>query len=203
MQAESSFRRVTVKRASGRKDMLRFLAIFLALVAAYYALTLSPWVDAHVLFPVMKASARGASATLGALGVRTTAKGVLVQGPRYAVAVRRGCDPLEPIVLFVAGVIAFPAAWRQRLPRLVGGAFFLFGLNLVRIDSLYLLGAKQSPLLDSFHLAWWPAFFILCALALWVLWLLSLRRPGSDAQPAAPARNATPNTRAPSRAGGA
>lgn len=73
--------------------MLRFLAIFLALVAAYYALTLSPWVDAHVLFPVMKASARGASATLGALGVRTTAKGVLVQGPRYACRVETCSDP--------------------------------------------------------------------------------------------------------------
>jgi exosortase H (IPTLxxWG-CTERM-specific) len=159
--------------------MLRFLGIFLALVTVYYAATLSPWVDANVLYPVMKASARGTSALLNLFGAKTTVMGVEIRGPDYAVAVRRGCDPLEPIVLFAAGVIAFPAPWRRRLPALVVAGVFLFGLNLVRIVSLYLLGADKSSLLDSFHLWFWPAFFIICSLVLWVLWLQWLQRSGS------------------------
>ena len=151
--------------------MLRFAGVFLALVVVFYASTLSPWVDAHVLFPVMKVSARGSSMLLNFVGVKTTVHGVVVRGPSYAVAVLRGCDPLEPIVFFAAGVMAFPAAWRRRFIGLVLGSSFLFFLNLVRIDSLFLLGASHSVLRDSFHLCWWPAFFIVCSLVLWVLWL--------------------------------
>jgi exosortase/archaeosortase family protein len=84
---------------------------------------------------------------------------------------------LEPIVLFGAGVIAFPAPWRRKVAGLLIGGAMLFGLNVVRIASLFLMGASKSSLLDDFHLFWWPAFFIICALALWVAWLRSLPRP--------------------------
>src|SRR5271168_2334217 len=83
-----------------RKGMLRFLGIFLGIVVVYYSLTLSPWVDAHAIYPVLKASARGTSTLLDLGGVKTTVDGVIVHGPDYSIAVRRGCDPLEPIVLF-------------------------------------------------------------------------------------------------------
>jgi exosortase H (IPTLxxWG-CTERM-specific) len=157
--------------------MLRFLGIFLALVSGFYALTLSPWADAHLLMPVMKASARGTSALLNLAGCKTTSEGVTVFGPGYSVAVRRGCDPLEPIVLFSAAVIAFPASWRKKLAGVAVGAAFLFGLNLLRLVSLYLLGAHKSSLFENFHLWLWPAFFILCSLALWVSWLLWIQPP--------------------------
>jgi exosortase H (IPTLxxWG-CTERM-specific) len=171
--------------------MLRFLGVFFATVAVYYSLTLSPWVDANALYPVMKVSARGTSALLNLIGVKTTVEGVVVRGTGYSVAVRRGCDPLEPIVLFAAGVVAFPAPWRRRLPALAAASVLLFGLNLVRIVSLYLLGAGKSSMLESVHLWCWPAFFIICSLALWVLWLRWIRNPipsaGSGAQTQPPA----------------
>jgi exosortase H (IPTLxxWG-CTERM-specific) len=147
------------------------LGIFFAIVVIYYSLTLSPWIDANVLYPVMKASARGTSTLLNLIGVKTTVEGVIVRGLDHSVAVRRGCDPLEPIVLFAAGVMAFPAPWRRKVLAIAVVSAFLFGVNLLRIVSLYLLGARKSPLLDSFHLRWWPAFFIFGILVLWVLWM--------------------------------
>ena len=166
------------KPGADREKMLRFIGVFFGLVFAFYALTLLPWVDANILFPVMKASARGSSVLLNLVGARTITEGVVVRGPSYAVAVQRGCDPLEPIVFFTAGLMAFPAAWRRRFAGLAVGGTFLFFLNLVRIATLYLLGASHSSQLEAFHLWWWPAFFIVCALALWVLWLLWIRRLG-------------------------
>jgi exosortase H (IPTLxxWG-CTERM-specific) len=157
--------------ASGAKMALHFIGVFLTFIGVFYVLALSPWVDANMFFPVMKVSARAASALLNLAGDKTTAEGVEIRGLGYAVAVRRGCDPLEPIVLFAAGMMAFPATWRQRLIGLAIGGSFLFLLNLLRIASLFLLGANKSALLDSFHLCWWPAFFIVCSLVLWVLWL--------------------------------
>ena len=176
------------KTGAEKKAMLRFIGIFLGLVFAFYALTLSPWVDAKILFPVMKTSARGTSALINLVGVKTITEGVVIRGSNYAVAVRRGCDPLEPIVFFAAGLVAFPAAWRQRFIGLIVGGTFLFFLNLVRIATLYLLGANHSSLLESFHLWWWPAGFIVCALALWVLWLLWIRRLATQSKSDAPGK---------------
>ena len=165
------------RRELRRKATWRFLGVFLGTVAVYYSLTLSPWIDANVLYPVLKASAQGTSALLSLGGVKTTVEGVIIRGPTYSVAVRRGCDPLEPIVLFAAGVIGFPAPWRRRLSGVFAAGALLFGLNMVRIASLYVMGAKRSPMLDSFHLWYWPAFFILCSLALWVCWIRWIQRP--------------------------
>jgi exosortase H (IPTLxxWG-CTERM-specific) len=177
MKRAASFGEIPNRPASRRKDMAHFLAIFLAVVAIYYCLTLSPWIDAKVLYPVLKASARGTSALLNLGGFKTTVEGVIIHGPAYSVAVRRGCDPVEPMVLFAAGVVAFPAPWRRRLQGIFAVAFFLFALNLVRIASLYLLGLKKSSLLDAFHLWYWPAFFIICSLLLWVLWIRWIQPP--------------------------
>jgi exosortase H (IPTLxxWG-CTERM-specific) len=185
MKAELLTPRLPTGQAQ-RKAMLRFLGIFLGTVAVYYALTLSPWVDANVLYPVMKASAQATSVLLNVTGVKTSVEGVVIRGPLYAVAVRRGCDPLEPLVLFTAGVLAFPATWCQRLSGLAIGSALMFGINVVRIFSLYLLGARGSSLLESFHLWWWPAFFILCSLALWVVWLQWIRGAGQATPCAAP-----------------
>jgi exosortase H (IPTLxxWG-CTERM-specific) len=177
MKAERATAKPPDGPASPKKQTLRFLGIFFSLITMFYVLTLSTWVDARILFPVMKASARGTSLLLNLIGSKTTVDGLIVRGPDCAVAVRRGCDPLEPIVLFAAAVIAFPARWRARLAGILLAAVFLFGLNLVRVASLYLLRAKKSPLFESLHLVWWPAFFIAAALALWVLWLRWTRRP--------------------------
>jgi exosortase H (IPTLxxWG-CTERM-specific) len=199
MKAKPSLPGVPAREGCRRGAMLRFLGIFLATVAVYYALALSPWVDAKVLYPVMKVSARGTSALLNLMGVKTTVEGVVVRGADYSVAVRRGCDPLEPIVLFGAGVMAFPAPWRRKLPALVVASAFLFGMNVVRIVSLYLLGSNKSSMLETIHLLCWPAFFIICALALWVLWLRWIQRPVLALESAVQARTATPKPRGPWR----
>jgi hypothetical protein len=51
-----------VRKAAQCGKAPRFLGVFLALVGLYHALTLPPWVDANVPYPVMKATARSASA---------------------------------------------------------------------------------------------------------------------------------------------
>jgi exosortase/archaeosortase family protein len=177
MKVDSLNSETKATRRSNRNAMLRFLGIFFGLITIYYALALSPWVDANALFPVMKFSARGTSVLLGLLGTKTTVEGVLVRGPACAVAVRRGCDPLEPIVLFAAATIAFPTGWRRRFAGILCAAMLLFGLNLVRVASLYLLRANGSAFFESIHLVWWPAFFVAASLVLWILWLCWIRQP--------------------------
>lgn len=156
------------------KPVRRFLCTFLCFIAAYYSLTLIPWVDRTVLYPVLELTAHSSSFLLNLADEGTTTRGIVVQGSGFAVAVRRGCDPLEPIVLFGAAVISFPAPWKRRVQGFAVGAVILFVVNLVRIDSLYWLGKHKSPFFETAHLELWPAFFILISLTLWFFWLRCL-----------------------------
>ncbi len=154
-----------------RRDALRFLGWFMVIVAVYYGLTVIPWVDRCLIYPVLEFTANGASKILNLFGCHTTLKGVVIQGPDFAVAVRRGCDPLEPIMLFCTAIVAFPSSWRPKLWGIAAGSILLYSLNLARIVSLYLLKRSQSAWFYSVHQEWWPALFIVIAILLWFVWL--------------------------------
>lgn len=161
--------------ACDRSGVLRFLAVFLGCVIVYYALTLVPWVDRHLLYPVLELTAHSASALLNLIGAATSVRGVVVQGADFAVAVRRGCDPLEPILLFSAAVLAFPAPLKFKLGGWLLGAPLLFALNQVRITSLFLAGRARLSWFYPLHQEWWPALFIFAAVVLWLVWLRCVR----------------------------
>lgn len=145
-------------------------------MALFYAATIVPWVDGNVMYPVLGWTARGASVLLRAAGEETSAQGVVVAGRDFKVAVRRGCDPFEPVVLFGAAVIAFPAASRKKLVGLAIGSMILFGINLVRVASLYLAGRSHPAWFECVHQEIWPALFILFSVLLWLAWLAWARR---------------------------
>jgi exosortase/archaeosortase family protein len=164
-----------------RRAAFRFLAIFVAVIALFYAITLSSWVERHAILPVMRVSADGVSWLLNLGGARTTVDGVLIRGPDFSVAVKRGCDPIEPIVLLGAALVAFPSPWRFRAGGFLVGATILFALNLVRIATLYLAGRAQVSWFEPLHQEWWPAGFILTAFLIWFGWLRRLqKRSGLD-----------------------
>lgn len=163
-------------RAIAPNPVRRFLLVFLGVVVAYYLLTMIPWVDRNLIYPVLEFSAQASASLLRLTGETVTTQGVVIQGKSFAVAIRRGCDPLDPMALFAAAIAAFPSPWKRKALGLAVGSITLFALNLLRIVSLYWLGQDHSRLFDAVHQEIWPAFFILCALGLWCLWLLWINR---------------------------
>ena len=158
----------TNRQPAGRA---RFIVIFLLVVGGYFGLAAVPWVDQTIVLPVLKFSASGAASLLALFGVAAQAEGVLVKGDGFSVAVRSGCDPLAPIALMAGAMLGFPSDWLRRFIGILLGAVILFGLNLVRIASLFLTGRAHSSWFYSLHQEWWPAFFIVVALLMWWGWL--------------------------------
>jgi len=71
------------RRETGQSQVRRFLLIFLGIVGAYYALTLVPWVDRNILYPVLQLSAQASSLLLNLTGESTTTKGIVIQGATF------------------------------------------------------------------------------------------------------------------------
>lgn len=114
--------------------------------------------------------ARAAEALLKLLGYGVEAAGATISGKSFSVEVKRGCDGIQPVTIFAATVLAFPATWRARLLGLSIGALLLQALNVVRVSSLYWIGARFPRRFEFAHVTGWPVVMILLALLLWAAW---------------------------------
>ncbi len=113
------------------------------------------------------------------LGLQAQVHGLSITSPVFGIAVRRGCDGIEPAWIFSAAVIAFPNPLRRKLAIVPVGIILILALNLVRIVSLFYIGWRL-PLFFSFaHLELWPAAFLVLIMVMWIRWA---RTPSIEAR---------------------
>ena len=65
----------------------------------------------------------------------------MIQSPQFTMAIRRGCDAVEPTWLLCAAMISFPAPLLHKLWGIVAAIILLQILNLIRIVTLYWIGS--------------------------------------------------------------
>ncbi len=80
----------------------------------------------------------------------------------------------------MAAIAAYPASLRAKLIGLVGGLAAITVLNLVRMISLFYIGAYFPQYLDMAHLLIWQGVMILSVVILWLFWA---QRWGQARQP--------------------
>ena len=146
--------------------------IFGLVMGLYYAATLTPFFK-HKLFPsYLRANAEAAAVILNVLGHPTIVSGRTVSAGGFAIDVSRGCDGIEPSVLFAALLLAFPCPLARKIPGILIGTLLLLAINLVRIASLFLIGLHFPQTFHLMHADVWQVVFILLAI---VFCVLSLR----------------------------
>jgi exosortase H (IPTLxxWG-CTERM-specific) len=148
------------------------------LLAGSFTIISVNWVNDHVIEPFTAGIARLSGAVLNLLGQPVTMRGTIIQGPRFAVNIRNGCNGVEAMLIFLAAVLAFPAAWRSRFTGLALGILAIQALNLVRVVSLYLTGVYFPRIFDASHTVIWQSVVILFGVLLWVFW--ANRLPARD-----------------------
>jgi len=132
----------------------------------------------HVIVPFTERIVGASTAVLTAFGEPAASAGTRITSPAFTVDVKNGCNGVEAMLILFAAVLAFPAPWRSRLAALVAGTVALQALNLVRVVSLFWLGAHHRELFDAFHTAVWQTALLLVAVGLFVFWT---RRAGARA----------------------
>jgi exosortase H (IPTLxxWG-CTERM-specific) len=158
-----------------------FLLKFALLLVVFFAATApKPMNDAFVEpFTAGVAKVGGFAARL--FGEKTTMIGTAIVSPRFAVNIRTGCNGLETIYIFAAGVLAFPASFRRKLWGLLLGALAIQLLNVVRIVSLFYIGVYFPEHFEDSHIVIWQAIVILFGVALFLLWADRYARPSRPA----------------------
>jgi exosortase H (IPTLxxWG-CTERM-specific) len=147
-----------------------FLVLFVLLLGGSFTLISVNWVNDHVIEPFTAGIARVSGAALNLCGQHVAMRGTVIQGQRFAVNIRNGCNGVEAMLIFLSAVLAFPAPWRWRLAGLVLGSIAIQIINLVRVVSLYLTGVYFPRIFDASHTVIWQSVVILFGVLLWVLW---------------------------------
>ena len=130
------------------------------------------YLEANVFIgPVSTASAHVMSFFLRWIGVDAHASGNIVTSPEFSVAVQGGCTPIPPLLLYSGAVLGSPAKRLAKMKGLLLGIACLTAANLVRLISLFLIGAHSQHALALWHVIVWPSLLVLGTLALWVYWL--------------------------------
>ncbi len=70
------------------------------------------------------------------LGIAAKALGDAINLPHATLIIKFGCNGLEAIFIYVAGVLAYPAQWKMKLGGILLGSLVLEILNIFRIALL-------------------------------------------------------------------
>ncbi|MBX3701223.1 MAG: exosortase H [Dokdonella sp.] len=167
--------------------MLRFIVLFVLILATLFVAELLQPVETHVIEPFTSAIARVSVWLVGLFDPHaySIGKELHTTASSFAISIERGCNGVEAMIILVAAMLAFPAPWRHRLIGIGLGFVAIQALNLVRIISLFYLGQWNRTWFDWFHLYLWQALIVLDALVAFLVWLRYLPRPAPAARHAA------------------
>lgn len=154
-----------------KNPVLVFIGLFALQMIVFYCIYLPPYTQEKLITPIATFYAIFSGLMLNLFGYDTTVFGDTISSPQFSIAIKKGCDALEPMGLFIAGILAFPALFRKKIIGLLIGLFVIFLLNIVRIISLFITGIHNYALFEAMHIEIWQVIFILVAIGLWFLWL--------------------------------
>jgi exosortase H (IPTLxxWG-CTERM-specific) len=149
----------------------RFVARYVVVLGlGFFALALRP-VNDHVVNPYTTFVAYEAKAALNLVGENARVTGQVLSSPRFSVGIYNGCNGLEAILIFVCGVVAFPAPWRSRLLGAALGFVAIQAFNVVRVVSLFYVGVFRPQWFNISHVFIWQSLVIILAVVLWLGWV--------------------------------
>lgn len=150
---------------------LRFVGLFFLFVVGLTLVIQIPWVDEHVIGPYTSLLASIGGGIMNLFGYGVSTAGSVIRKEAFAVDIKRGCDGVVATVLLVSACLAYPFSWRDRLWGTFYGYALIFGLNMVRIVGLFLLGLSgSSQTFDFFHTYVSQFAVIAFTMVFWFFW---------------------------------
>lgn len=148
--------------------IIRSLAIFLAVILAF--ILALPAYRGFLYGPLLVAIARITAFILKVFGMEAHVSGTTIIAPLFSVEVIAACSGIFAYVLFVAAVFAYPCKLKAKLIGIVLGLPAIFFVNLVRMVSLFYIGAYLPQFFEPAHLLFWQALMIVTVVLVWLFW---------------------------------
>jgi len=153
-----------------RKPEARFLILFLTILGVSFSVVALRQVNDAFVTPYTAIIARMSGFVLRLFGEKAVVTGCVVSSPRFAVTIYNGCNGLITSLIFISGVLAFPAKISAKLIGVIGGLLTIQLINLVRIVSLFYIGVFLPQHFNDAHIFIWQSLVIIAGISLWIVW---------------------------------
>jgi exosortase H (IPTLxxWG-CTERM-specific) len=158
--------------------MRRYGLLYFLVLGVFFWLETTPWAQSFTVGTWTQFLADFSGGLMQAFDDKVVVQGSDIRNSQtgYAVSIKSGCNGVEAAMILAAAILAYPAPWLKKLLGMVIGVLAIQVLNVIRIISLYYLGAWSQKALDIAHLYVWPGLIILDALVIFLLWIHWLGR---------------------------
>ena len=160
-----------------QKPEARFLILFLTTLGVSFTVLALRQVNDAFVTPYTAVIAQMSGFVLRIFGEKATVTGCVVSSPRFAVTIYNGCNGLITSLIFVSGVLAFPAKFSAKLIGVIGGLLTIQLINLVRIVSLFYIGIFLPHHFNEAHIFVWQSLVIIAGISLWIVWAHKFAHP--------------------------
>lgn len=154
-----------------RQPWIRFALVFGALAVVSEVLYQGVTLESAGFQAYLGVLAWISASVLGCFETGIVVSGSLITNSSFAVEVARGCDAVQVCSLLAAAVIAFPLEVKAKLRGLALGILVLQIFNLLRIITLFLIGAHLNRIFHAAHVYVWPTILIVVTIAVWIGWV--------------------------------
>lgn len=158
--------------------MSRFIIIFTVVLVGLFTLEMLDPVQAAAIQPFTSWLATISAGIIMPFDNEVVAYGRVIEhtAAQFAVSIEAGCNGVEATIVLIAGVLAFPATWMQKLTAILLGFLAVQAMNILRIISLFYLGQWDLAMFTWTHLYIWPVLIMLDVLIVFIVYLRYLSR---------------------------
>jgi len=158
--------------------MSRFIIIFTVVLVGLFTLEMLDSVQAAAIQPFTSWLATISAGIIMPFDDGVIAYGRVIEhtAAQFAVSIEAGCNGVEATIVLIAGVLAFPATWMQKLAAILLGFLAVQAMNILRIISLFYLGQWDLAMFTWTHLYIWPVLIMLDVLIVFIVYLRYLSR---------------------------
>jgi exosortase/archaeosortase family protein len=166
--------------AAFARSVLGFLGLFLAFNVVFFAFSMVPAAgELQRLYALLTARVSGVLLNLAGQGCRVS--GTYISSAHFAVNVHDSCTGCALTAFLWAAALAFPTTAGNKLRGVAVGSALMTLLNVVRITSVFLVGAYAPGHFDFIHEEVWPGLLSVSAVAITLAWVAWVQRPsGGD-----------------------
>ncbi len=153
-----------------QRGLLKIYVVFVLFIVILFSFLVTDLGKEYISMPLNRQIAVISAALINVGDSDAVATGTQICSNSGAVDIKEGCNGLYATVILLAGMVAFPASWRQRAIGILLGTVALFVINLIRVITLFYLSASHPELFQEAHMFIWQFAIIIIAALLWLVW---------------------------------
>lgn len=150
------------------REPLKHILLFLFFWSFLYSLV---WYFPTTFAFLNKYTANLLGTSLNLLGLENHVQGNLVFLNGFSLEIVDECTAIFVIILYSSFVLAYPTSLKNKAIGLIFGIPSLYGINIVRLLSLSLIGANNQALFEYIHIYLWHTTIIFIVVIGCILWI--------------------------------